>query len=507
MRARAANLSWPLPENLTDSDLEQLLFSQKQTSPNRKAMPDFNEIYERLKAKGATLSLEWERYKQQHPDGYQYSQFCDLYRQWARTLDLVMRQEHKAGNKLFSDFAGTKLRVVDRRTGADRDVHLFVCALGASGFTYAEGFFSEDSESWCLGHARAFENHYRGSVETIVPDNPRAVVTKPCRYEPDIHMDFQNMAAHFGCAVIPARVRHPKDKGVVEAAVKLATRWIIRILRDQRFFSLAELNAAILQLLERINTRKFKRMPTESRLSLFEKLEQAVLKPLPANRYEYVQIGYANVSNLDYHVKIENHFYSVPYTYVKKKIEYRLVNNVVEILFNNKRIASHLRGFEYGYTTERAHMPLSHQAYLDWSPERVLEQAEQIGEQTRNLVERIMSEHEFPQQAFRTCMGIVRLARGCGKERLEGAAQRALAANALSLKSVRLILENGLEHRPIQPPSNLKVVHHGNIRGAKYYDESLTGETKNDDELHARQATHVETRGNGGGTGFSAANA
>lgn len=508
MRARAANLSWPVPEHFTDSDLEGLLFATKNSSQSRKPLPVYVEIFERLKQKGATLSLEWERYKQTYPDGYQYSQFCDLYRQWVRTLDVVMRQEHKAGEKLFSDFAGTKLEVIDRFTGVVRDVHLFVCALGASGYTYAEAFWSENSEAWCLGHAHAFEDHYGGSVEIIVPDNPRAVVTKPCRYEPDIHLDFQNMAAHFGSAVIPARVRHPKDKGIVEAAVKLATRWIIHVLRDQQFFSLAELNFAIRKLLEKLNNRAFRRLPGETRHSLFEKLEKSTLKSLPNNRYEYVQIGYVNVSNLDYHVKIDSHFYSVPYTLVKKKIEYRLVNNVVEILHNNKRIASHARAFSPGYTTDRAHMPLSHQAYLDWSPERVLESAEQIGPHTRSLVERIMTEHEIPQQAFRSCLGIVRLARSCGAARLEAATERALTANALSLKAVRLILENGMDRRPTENQPVLRaLVHHENIRGPQYYDESLTGEQKNDDEHNTRQAAHVEALGNGGGADVSVANA
>lgn len=326
MRARAADLAWPLRDSMTDTELEDLLFASRNGGVQRKELPDFVQIFELLKTKGQTLSLAWERYKRNNPSGYQYSQFCELYRQWARTLDVVMRQEHRAGEKLFSDFAGSKLRIRHKETGVVEDVHLFVCALGASGFTYAEGFLSENSESWCLGHARAFENYYNGAVEIIVPDNPRSVVNKPCKYEPDIHMDFQNMASHFGCAVIPARVRKPRDKGVVEAAVKLATRWIIGVLRDQDFFSLAELNVAIAALLDKLNDRVLKRLPGETRRTLFEKLEKAILKPLPRNRYEYVQIGYATVSSLDYHIKIDNHYYSVPYTFVKKRIEYRLVS-------------------------------------------------------------------------------------------------------------------------------------------------------------------------------------
>jgi len=505
-RARAAGLQWPLPDHMTDMDLESKLFCDKEPNGKRPG-PDFPAIHQELKKKGGTLACEWESYKQEHPDGYQYSQFCDRYRQWSKMIDVVMRQEHRAGEKLFSDFAGEKLHLTDQETGEVMEAHLFVCALGASGFTYAEAFRSENTEAWCLGHAHAFEDHYKGVVEIIVPDNPRSVVNKPCRYEPDIHPDFQNMAEHFGAAVIPARVRRPRDKAIVEAAVKLANRWIIRVLKKRTIFTLAEMNLAIRELLELLNNRRFKKLP-ESRRSLFEKLEMPVLKPTPANRYEYVQIGYATVSSLDYHVRIDNHFYSVPYTLVKKKIEFRLTGNTVEILSNGMRVASHVRAItKYGHSTQKSHMPESHQAHLEWTQERVLEYASRIGANTAKLIDLMIQDREFPQQAFRASLGVVRLSRTWGAERLEAACARAVAGNALSFKSVKLILEHGMERRDRQhnpEVKQLKLVHE-NIRGSEYFNSEREIEHVN--TSNTGESTSTETQRNGGGTGITTTHA
>ena len=505
LRAKAASLPWPLPDHFTDIDLDRLLFPEQLLPPGKRPLPDFPTIHKELKKKGSTLAAEWERYKHENPDGYQYSQFCDLHRQWAKTVDVVMRQEHRAGEKLFSDFAGSKMYLTNPKTGEVTQAHLFVCALGASGFTYAEAFWSENAEAWCLGHARAFENYYFGVAEVIVPDNPRSVVKKPCRYEPDLHPDFQHMASHFGAAVIPARVRRPRDKGVVEAAVKLATRWIIHVLRRRDFFSLAELNVAIRELLEHLNDRKFKKMP-ESRRSLFEKLEKPVLKRLPKNRYEYVQIGYATVSSLDYHVRIDDHFYSVPYTLVKKKIEFRITQNTVEILHNGARVASHFRSIiAYGHTTMSAHMPESHQAYLEWTPQRVRDYAVRVGPNTTNIIELIMNEREYPQQAFRACLGIIRLSSKWGAQRLEAACDHALAANALSYKSVKLILEHAMDGKTKQQEkAPLKVVHN-NLRGAAYY--RTEKEIEHVDTCHDAESSHPQAEWNGSGVGIPNASA
>lgn len=507
LRARTAGLIWPLPDHVTDIDLERALFPVQECPTGKRPNPDFPAIYQELKKKGGTLACEWERYKHEHPEGYQYSQFCELYRQWARLLDVVMRQEHRAGEKLFSDFAGEKLYVTDEKTGEVFEAHLFVCALGASGFTYAEAFRSESAEAWCLGHAHAFENCYHGVPEVVVPDNPRSVVKKPCRYEPDLHPDFQHMAEHFGTAVIPARVGRPRDKAAVEAAVKVATRWIIRNVKKRIVFSLPEMNAIIQDLLKQLNDKSFRKLP-ESRRSLFEKLEKPFLKQLPRNPYEYVQIGFATVSSLDYHVRIEDHFYSVPYTLVKKKIEFRLTSNTVEIIYKGSRVASHVRSIrKYGHSTEKAHMPDSHQAYLEWTPERVLEYAARVGEKTSALIQLMMQEREYPQQSFRSCLGVVRLARSWGADQLEAACERALAANSHSYKSVQLILKhsfNGKNNQRKSETKQLKIVHE-NIRGSGYF--NATKEVEHVNSSDSRESAEAETQRNGTGTGIATSNA
>lgn len=339
-RAQSAGLAWPLPAELDDDDLlEKHLYGPppEKTRPQ----PDCNYIHKELRRKGVTLYLLWQEYKEEHPDGYQLTQFCDIYRQWRKTIDLVMRQEHKAGEKAFSDFAGGKLQIFSELTGNSTPAHLFVCALGASGYTYARLFWSEDSESWCTGQALAFQ-FFDGTVETVVPDNPKPVITKACRYEPDINPSFAQMANHFGVAVIPARVRHPKDKAVVESAVGVATRWILAVLRNRKFFSLAEANAAVEELLVKLNNRPFKKLPG-SRRSRYEQIDKPALKPLPKERYEYMHIKKASVHFADYHVEYEGSWYSVPFQYRGREVEVRASINTVEIFLRGKRIASHAR--------------------------------------------------------------------------------------------------------------------------------------------------------------------
>lgn len=466
-RAQAAGLSWPLPDNYDDEVLDKLLYPRQEANCTKRPLPDFNEINQKLRKKGTTLSLLWEQYKWENPEGYQYSQYCELYRQWAKSVDLVMRQEHLAGHKLFSDFAGSKLQVTNPNTGEVSEAHLFVCALGASSYTYAEAFFSENSEAWCIGHANAF-SFMGGASEIIVPDNPRSVVNKPCPYEPDIHADFQHMAAFFGAAVIPARVRKPKDKAVAEAAVRVATMWIIAVLRDRQFFSLAELNAAVHLLLERLNNRQFKKMPG-SRRSRFEDIDKPALKPLPATTYEYTHIGVARV-NLDYHIAVGGCLYSVPYQNARKQVEYRQTFKTIEVFLLGRRIASHPRlWIEHSRSTCHEHMPSTHRLYAEWTPARIIDWATQSGSATAQLVTEIMNSRQYPEQGFRACLGILKLGKTAGAQRLELAAKRALAINALSYKHVKLILDNKLEQHPIpEVPTQLRIVH-DNIRGASAY--------------------------------------
>jgi transposase len=267
-RARAAGLSWPLPSDLDDTALERLLYLPPDTQLRSRPEPDWQYVYEQLKLKGVTIALLWQEYKEEHPDGYQMSQFYDRYRKWCAQLNITMRQKHGAGEKAFSDFAGAKFKVIDRITGEVEYGHLFVCALGASSFTFADVFRDESSEAWCTGQAAAFR-YFQGVPRVIVPDNPRSAVNKPCRYEPEVNEAFRDMASHFGCAVIPARVRHPKDKAKVESAVGVVTRWIFARLRNRDFFSLEELRQAVRLLVEELNDRPFKKLPGADNFAVF----------------------------------------------------------------------------------------------------------------------------------------------------------------------------------------------------------------------------------------------
>ncbi len=463
-RASTAGLSWPLPGELDDEQLESMLYKGNGATISKKSQPDCLHIHNELKRKGVTLELLWHEYKAEHPDGYGLSQFSVIYRRFEGSLDITMRQNHQAGHKVFSDFAGTTVPIVNPHTGEMHPAHLFVCALGASSYTYCELFWSESSESWCNGHANAF-SYFKGCPKIVVPDNPKPVITQACRYEPDVNPSFAQMAAHFGVAVIPARVRRPKDKAKVEAAVGIATRWILAVLRNRTFFSLAEANVAVKELLVKLNQRPFTKLPG-SRLSAYEEYDKPALQPLPAEPYEYRHIKKATV-HIDYHVEFEGHLYSVPYQNRGRTVEVHAGKNTVEIFLSGRRIASHVRSFSKGApTTLPEHMPKNHRQYADWSPERLINWASKSGPCTAELVRLIMDKRKYPEQGYRSCLGILYLSKTIGNERLEAACKRAVAANALSYKSVKSILDVGLDKRPLpQKPRQLVIVH-SNIRGA-----------------------------------------
>ena len=450
-RARAAGLSWPLPEELADDDLLEKHLFQSELPEKKRPQPDCNYIHQELKKKGVTLALLWEEYKQEHPEGYQQSQFNEIFRQWRKNIDLVMRQDHKAGEKAFSDFAGTTVRIVDERTGVVTPAHLFVCSLGASSYTYARLFWREDSEAWCTGHALAFA-FFQGCVEIIVPDNPKPVITKASPYEPDVNPSFAQMASHFDVAVIPARVRRPKDKAVVEAAVGLATR---------------------------LNNKPFKKMPG-SRRSRYEEIDRPALKPLPKERYEFTHIRYASVHIADYHVEYDGSWYSVPYHYRGRKVEVRATLDTVEVFLRGKRIASHARCFvKASRATLNEHRPKEHKDYGDWPPERITKWAATIGVSAKGVVERVMETKQHPELGYRACFGILRLAKVVGNERLEAACQRALAINACSFRSIKSILDASLDKRPLlEKPRQLTIVEHDNIRGSSAFTTTITGESQ-----------------------------
>ncbi len=469
LRAQAAQLNWPLPTDLDDGQLEQRLFPPTpKLSASERGVPDWSIVYRELKAKSVTLFLLWQEYRAQHPQGYQYSWFCLQYRDWLGKRDPVMRQHHRAGEKLFVDYAGQTVPVVERTTGESRDAQIFVATLGASNYTYAEATWTQALPDWIASHQRAFQ-FIDGVTEVVVPDNLRSGVSKAHRYEPDINPTYQDMASHYGVAVVPARVRRPKDKAKVEVGVQVVERWILAALRHHTFFSLSELNQCIGQLLITLNERPFKKLPG-CRKSVFESLDKPALKPLPATPYQYAEWKKVRV-HIDYHVEIDGHYYSVPYTLIKQQLDARLTSHTVECFHKGQRVASHYRSFQKGrHTTVSEHMPPSHRQYGDWSPQRMLDWAEKIGPETANVVTHILSARRHPQQGYRACLGILRLGKAYAEERLEAACQRAQQLGTYRYKSIESILKNRLENQPLSAQQELSLPQdHGNIRGADYY--------------------------------------
>jgi len=469
-RAQKAGLleTW---ESLSGEELECRLYPPARRALAQAERPeaDWAAVHEELKRRDMTLSLVWQEYREQHPDGYQYSRFCDLYRAWRGKLDLCMRQVHRPGEKLFVDYCGATVPVVDAGTGEVREAQVFVAVWGASSYTFAEATWSQGLSDWIGSHVRAFE--FGGGVpELVIPDNLRSGVTRACRYEPELNPTYQDLAVHYGVAVMPARVRKPRDKAKVEAGVQLVQRWILARLRHRRFFSLGELNQAIRELLGPLNQRPFRKRPG-CRRSLFESLEQPALRALPGERFTYAEWKKARVY-IDYHVEVEGHYYSVPYQLVSQQLDVRVSAQTVECFAKGKRVASHLRSLVRGaHTTQSGHMPRPHREYAEWTPERLVRWARETGPSVGGLIERVMSTRAHPQQGFRSCLGIMRLGQSYGGERLEAACQRALRVDAASYRSVRSILQVGLDRQEVpagEPPATLPQEHE-NLRGSSYY--------------------------------------
>jgi transposase len=468
-RAKAAGLSWPLPEGLDDDALEALLFSAAAPAETR-PLPDWERVHIELRRPHVTLMLLWLEHKEAFPDGHAYSQFCERYRQWRRGVDVVMRQEHKAGEKLFVDFPGRRIPIYDERTGGLAfEAELFVAVLGASSYLFAEALRSQELLHWVAGHVHAFEA-LGGCPRIVVCDNLRSGVTRPNRYEPDVNATYQEMAAHYGVAVIPTRSYKPRDKAKVEAGVLLAERWIMARLRNERFTSLGQANVEIGRLVEWVNARPFKKL-AGSRRSLFEELDRPALRPLPADRYEFAVWRKAKV-NIDYHIeaRAERHYYSVPYRLAGEAVDVRLSAATVEVFHRHRRVASHVRKFSAGYSTNPAHMPESHRRHAAWTPSRIISWAAKTGPATAKLAEAVMAARRHPEQGFRSCLGIVRLGDRYGAERLEAACERALAVRAHSYRSVESILRTGLDRQPL-PADGPARTHpsHDNVRGPGYY--------------------------------------
>jgi transposase len=467
-RAQEVGLSWPLPADLGEDELFELLFPSSASSGSRVIpTPDWPLIHTELRKKGVTLSLLWVEYREAQPDGYEYSQFCALYREWAKRLKPSMRLSHKGGEKVFVDYAGQTVPIVDPNTGEIHAAQIFIGVLGASNYTYAEAHESQALPDWIGAHVRMFA-FFGGVPEIVVPDNLKAGVKHPCRYEPDLNPTYQDLAQHYGTAVIPTRPRKPKDKAKVEVGVQVVERWILARLRNHTFFSLADLNQAIRKLLDELNTRPMKHLG-RSRRQLFESLDQPALKPLPELPYEFAIWKKARV-NIDYHIEFEKHYYSVSHTLIHKEVYVRATQSTIEIFFNNQRVASHRRTNAPGrHTTLSEHMPPAHQKYLEWSPDRFTRWAQSIGPNTAQLVQTLLDSRPHPQQAYRSCLGLLGLGSRYGEQRLEAACGRALRLGIHSYKGVKNILDAKLDQVEPEETPTLVPKTHENIRGQTYY--------------------------------------
>jgi transposase len=471
-RVAAAGLIWPLPVTLSEPGLEALLFAPvggSRPGIRHRAEPDWTAIHHELRRPGVTLLLLWEEYRTIHTDGYGYSRWCELYRSWESRLSPTMRQAHPAGERLFVDYAGHTVDVVDGSTGELRPAQVFVAVLGASNYTYAEASWTQSLPDWIGSHVRAL-TFLDGVPRQIVPDNLRAGVLRANWHEPGINPTYRDLAAHYGTAILPTRVRKPRDKAKVEAGVLVVERWILARLRNQRFFSLTELNAAIATLVIDLNARPMRKLGV-SRRQLFEQLDRPVLSALPAETYIYAEWRIRRVA-LDYHVDVDGHYYSVPHRLLREQVEARVTARTIEIFHKGERVAVHLRGGARGrHTTLPEHMPQSHRRHAEWTIERIGQEATAIGAATASLTTLILRDKPHPEQGFRACLGILRLVRSYGRDRVEAACARGLEIGARSYGSVQSILQHGLDR---QPPTASELrgelpLLHPNIRGSRYY--------------------------------------
>ncbi|NJO53571.1 MAG: IS21 family transposase [Bacteroidales bacterium] len=465
-RAAAAGLCWPLPGELTDDVLEHRLFAHAGVRPGqrRRAEPDWAELACELKKPGVTLMILWEEYRGAVPDGYGYSRFCDLFRAFERRLTPTMRQDHVAGDKVFVDYSGKKLPIVDPVTGEVREAELFVAVLGASGFTFAEATWTQSLPDWIGSHVRMFRA-YGGVPRLVVPDNLKSAVNKASFFDPDVNRSYGMMAAHYGVGVLPARPYKPRDKAKVENGVRFAQSGILGRLRRQTFFSLAEANAAIAAELDRINDHPIRRLGT-TRRQLFEALERPALAPLPADDYVFAEWRLARV-NVDYHVEFDGFLYSVPHTLIRQQVDVRATAHTIEVFHRGQRVAAHQR--RYGgarHGTNPDHMPSAHRRYAEWTPERFRRWGRSIGPHTEALITAILAHRPHPEQGFRSCLGVLRLFRDLEPARAEAVAEHALAIGALTSKSVASLITHRRE--PKRPPATA-VGAHRNIRGSSYF--------------------------------------
>ncbi len=466
--ARAAGVNWELAQTLTDDELEARLFRPPVPRSSHQLAPDFALVHQELKRAGVTLQLLWEEYARDNTLAYRYTSFCIKYRAFAQSLKRSMRQVHIAGEKLFVDYSGDTVPLINAATGEITQAQVFVATLDASNYTYARATERQTTADWIGAQVRALE-FFGGAPRLIVPDQTRSLIKYPDTYDPEPNRTYEEFAEHYGCALLAARPGHPRDKPKVEASVLLVQRWVLARLRNRRFFSLAELNRAIAELLVELNQRPFKKLPG-CRASAFAALDAPALKPLPPTRYEISRWKSAKV-NIDYHVEFDAHYYSVPHRLVGTAVELRVTDTLVEAFAANQRVAchalSHKRG---GHTTLPEHMPASHRAHLEWTPAKLIDWGRRIGVSTAALVTWQLEHRPHPEQGYRACLGLKRLARQYSPARLEAACTRALAIRSPTFRSVDSILKCGLDRQPsLLPATTPPLPEHDNVRGPDYY--------------------------------------
>lgn len=471
-RAHALGLDWPLLSALDESQVGARLCVAVPAVRGERVPIDLPVVHRELRRKGVTLQLLWQEYLEANAGRptYRYTQFCQHYHDYASSLRRSMRQVHRAGEKLFIDYAGQTVAIVDPDTGEMRAAHIFVAVLGASNYTYACATAGETQGDWLRGLTQAFV--FIGGVPAlVVPDNPRALIACPDRYDPEPNLAALRCADHFGTALLPARPRRPQDKSKVEVGVQVVERWILARLRHQVFFSLGALNHAIADLLTDLNNRRFKKLDG-SRREWFEAIDRPALMALPEQPFEHARFKPCRV-NIDYHVDVDGHYYSVPHSLVRRTVEARITDYTIEILHGGSRVACHARSSAKGrHTTVAEHMPAAHRAHMEWTPNRFLNWAADIGPSTRALVEHLLTNRPHPEMGYRSCLGLLALARHYGHARLEAACVRALAIGSRTRKSVLSILQGGLDQQPLpatQPQTDWISPDHDNLRGPAYY--------------------------------------
>lgn len=468
-RARDVGLDWAAVEAISDEELERRLYGPRSEKVRRKDMPDPVSMHTELRRAGVTLALLHLEYLEKHPDGYRYSAFCQHYRRWLKTCRLSMRQVHRAGEKAFVDYAGKRPHFVDPATGEAIDVELFVAVLGASNYTFAEATATQRTADFIKSHIHAFA-YFSGVTSVVVPDQLKTGVSRPCRYEPELQRTYDEMARHYDTVVIPARPRKPRDKAKVEVAVQVVERWLLARIRNEEFFSLDELNARLRELLDELNARPMKTYGGKTRRELFEEIDRPALKPLPGEPYVLATWKTAKV-NIDYHVEVDHHYYSVPHALIHEHVDVRITDATVEVFYKTRCVVAYPRSFDRGgHTTRSEHMPKAHQKHLEWTPSRILHWAETIGPATRALAAAILDSRPHPEMGYRSCLGILRLADHYDHQRLEAACSRALNAGARSYSHVARVLKTGLDRLPLveaKPPQQPLL--HLNVRGPAYY--------------------------------------